>query len=90
MQMGLHDGPEGEVGELEFENFNAAAAKIEVKGLNVHPGYAKGKMVNALLVANEFIGMLPANENSGYDRRIRRLFPSDWDGRRCRTCYAFE
>jgi len=52
----------GEVGELEFENFNAAAAKIEVKGLNVHPGYAKGKMVNALLVANEFIGMLPANE----------------------------
>ena len=52
----------GEVGELEFENFNAAAAKIEVKGLNVHPGYAKGKMINALLVANEFIGMLPANE----------------------------
>ena len=52
----------GEVGELEFENFNAAAAKIEVKGLNVHPGYAKDKMVNSLLVANEFVSMLPVNE----------------------------
>ena len=52
----------GEVGELEFENFNAAAAKVEVKGLNVHPGYAKDKMVNSLLVANEFVSMLPANE----------------------------
>lgn len=52
----------GEVGELEFENFNAAAAKVDVKGLNVHPGYAKDKMINALLVANEFIRMLPDNE----------------------------
>ena len=52
----------GEVGELEFENFNAAAAKVEVKGLNVHPGYAKDKMVNSLLVANEFVSMLPVNE----------------------------
>ena len=52
----------GEVGELEFENFNAAAAKVHVKGLNVHPGYAKGKMVNSMLVANAFIAMLPANE----------------------------
>lgn len=52
----------GEVGELEFENFNAASAKVHVKGRNVHPGYAKGKMINALLVANEFVGMLPKNE----------------------------
>lgn len=52
----------GEVGELEFENFNAASAKIQIKGRNVHPGYAKGKMVNALLVANEFASMLPAGE----------------------------
>ena len=52
----------GEVGELEYENFNAAAAKVEVKGLNVHPGYAKDKMVNSLLVANEFVSMLPVNE----------------------------
>ncbi len=52
----------GEVGELEFENFNAASAKVQIKGRNVHPGYAKGKMVNALLVANEFASMLPAGE----------------------------
>lgn len=52
----------GEVGELEFENFNAAAAKITIKGCNVHPGYAKGKMVNACLVANEFIALMPENE----------------------------
>lgn len=52
----------GEVGELEFENFNAAAAKILVKGRNVHPGYAKNKMVNAIRVANEFMNQLPADE----------------------------
>ena len=52
----------GEVGELEFENFNAASAKITFFGCNVHPGYAKNKMVNSLLLANEFISMLPKNE----------------------------
>ena len=52
----------GDVGELEFENFNAASAKIVIKGVSVHPGYAKGKMLNASLLAAEFIGMLPANE----------------------------
>lgn len=52
----------GEVGELEFENFNAAAAKVHVKGRNVHPGYAKNKMINSMLVANEFVAMLPADE----------------------------
>lgn len=52
----------GEVGELEFENFNAAAAKVQVKGRNVHPGYAKNKMINSLLVASELVAMLPANE----------------------------
>ena len=52
----------GEVGELEFENFNAAAAKITIKGRNVHPGYAKNKMINSMLVANEFMSMLPADE----------------------------
>lgn len=55
----------GEVGELEFENFNAAAAKIRVKGRNVHPGYAKNKMINSLLVANEYVSLLPANETPG-------------------------
>ena len=52
----------GEVGELEFENFNAAAAKVTVKGLNVHPGYAKDKMRNAMLTAAEFIRRMPSDE----------------------------
>ena len=51
-----------DLGDLEFENFNAAAAKISFKGVSVHPGYAKGKMVNANLLATEFAGMLPADE----------------------------
>lgn len=51
-----------EVGELEFENFNAAGAKVVVKGLNVHPGYAKGKMLNSGLVAARFVQALPADE----------------------------
>ena len=52
----------GDVGELEFENFNAASAKIYIKGVSVHPGYAKGKMVNANRLATEFAAMLPADE----------------------------
>ena len=52
----------GDVGELEFENFNAASAKITIKGISVHPGYAKGKMVNANALAAEFAKMLPDDE----------------------------
>jgi tripeptide aminopeptidase len=52
----------GEVGELEYENFNAASAKVKIKGLNVHPGYAKNKMLNASLIALQFAGMLPPQE----------------------------
>ena len=55
----------GEVGELEYENFNAASAKIIIKGRNVHPGYAKGKMKNACLIASEFISLMPENETPG-------------------------
>ena len=51
-----------DVGELEFENFNAASAKITFKGRNVHPGYAKNKMINSIRVANRFCAMLPAHE----------------------------
>jgi tripeptide aminopeptidase len=51
-----------EVGELEYENFNAAGAVVKIHGLSVHPGYAFGKMVNAGLLAAEFIQLLPANE----------------------------
>lgn len=61
----------GSVGELEYENFNAAMAKIVITGVNVHPGYAKNKMINSSLVAHELISMLPANEvpekTSGYE-----------------------
>ncbi len=51
-----------EVGELEYENFNAASARIDIQGRNVHPGYAKDKMINALHVAGELIDLLPENE----------------------------
>ena len=52
----------GEIGELEFENFNAASAKIHIQGCNVHPGYAKGKMRNAILIGQEFNSLLPEKE----------------------------
>ncbi len=61
----------GELGELEYENFNAATAKITFKGRNIHPGYAKNKMVNSILAANEFIANLPRKETpdqtAGYE-----------------------
>ncbi|MDY3914230.1 MAG: peptidase T [Phocaeicola sp.] len=60
-----------EVGELEFENFNAAMAKIIIKGRNVHPGYAKDKMINSQLIANRLITLFPVNETpettTGYE-----------------------
>ena len=52
-----------EVGELEYENFNAAAARIVIKGRNVHPGYAKGKMLNASRIASELVCALPAQQS---------------------------
>lgn len=52
----------GDLGDLEFENFNAASAKVVIKGVSVHPGYAKGKMVNANRLAAEFAAMLPVDE----------------------------
>jgi tripeptide aminopeptidase len=51
-----------QIGELEYENFNAAGVKIIIKGKSVHPGYAKGKMINSMLIANEFINQLPKHE----------------------------
>ena len=60
-----------EIGELEYENFNAAGAKVTITGKSVHPGYAKGKMVNSILIGNEFITKLPSNEvpekTTGYE-----------------------
>lgn len=51
-----------QIGELEYENFNAASAKVTITGKIVHPGYAKGKMINAMLIANEYISALPMHE----------------------------
>ncbi len=60
-----------QIGELEYENFNAAGAHVTIEGKIVHPGYAKGKMINSMLIANEFIAALPANETpettTGYE-----------------------
>jgi tripeptide aminopeptidase len=56
----------GELGEIEYENFNAAAAKITVHGVNIHPGYAKNSMKNAILMANELISMMPAAETPAH------------------------
>lgn len=52
----------GPIGELEYENFNAAGAKITINGRNVHPGYATGKLINSMLIASEFASMLPKDE----------------------------
>ena len=61
----------GQIGELEYENFNAAGAKVTFKGLNVHPGYAKNKMLNASLLAIEFASWLPVSQRpehtTGYE-----------------------
>ena len=64
----------GEVGELEFENFNAASATIHVQGRNVHPGYAKGKMVNSLHVASELCALLPAAQRPEYTEGYEGFF----------------
>ena len=60
-----------QIGELEYENFNAASAKVTVTGKIVHPGYAKGKMINSMLIANEYVASLPSDEvpenTSGYE-----------------------
>lgn len=62
----------GELGELEFENFNAAAATVHIQGCNVHPGYAKGKMKNAIRIGMEFNSLLPAGQKPEYTQ--------DYDG----------
>jgi len=64
----------GEIGELEFENFNAAAAKITVKGLNVHPGYAKHKMLNSMRVAQQFTSMLPRHETPEHTEKYEGFY----------------
>jgi len=62
----------GQIGELEYENFNAASAKIYIQGRNIHPGYAKNKMINAIILASEFNALLPVEQ--------RPEFTQDYEG----------
>jgi len=71
----------GEIGELEYENFNAAGAVVKIHGLSVHPGYSFGKMLNAGLVASEFISSLPANETPATTKGFEGFFHlTDFEG----------
>lgn len=64
----------GEIGELEFENFNAASARIHIQGRNVHPGNAKNKMKNAILIASELNGLLPVEQRPEYTEGYEGFF----------------
>ena len=64
----------GALGELEYENFNAAGVKIRIQGCNIHPGYAKGKMVNAMLVGMELASMLPAAQRPEHTQDYEGFF----------------
>ncbi|MBQ0123154.1 MAG: peptidase T [Bacteroidales bacterium] len=64
----------GALGELEYENFNAASAKIHIQGCNIHPGYAKGKMINAIHVGMELASLLPANQRPEYTSGYEGFF----------------
>ncbi len=64
----------GEIGELEFENFNAASAKIHIQGRNVHPGNAKGKMKNAILIGQELNSLLPVDQRPEYTEGYEGFF----------------
>ena len=64
----------GEIGELEYENFNAAAAKIHIQGSNIHPGYGKDKMVNAMLIGMELNAMLPEEQKPRYTQDYEGFF----------------
>jgi tripeptide aminopeptidase len=64
----------GEIGELEFENFNAAGAKITIQGRSVHPGFAKGKMINATLVAQKILSMLPPTQRPEHTEKYEGFY----------------
>ena len=64
----------GEIGELEFENFNAASAKISFQGVNVHPGYARHKMLNSMRVAHQFASMLPRHETPEHTEKYEGFY----------------
>lgn len=64
----------GRIGELEYENFNAAAATVHIQGRNIHPGYAKGKMLNAILIGMEFNSLLPVEQRPEYTSGYEGFF----------------
>jgi tripeptide aminopeptidase len=64
----------GQIGELEYENFNAASAKIFIQGRNIHPGYAKDKMVNAIILATEFNALLPVEQRPEFTQHYEGFF----------------
>ena len=64
----------GELGEIEYENFNAAAVTLTVEGVNIHPGSAKNKMKNAILLANQFISLLPAAETPSHTENYEGFY----------------
>ena len=64
----------GEIGELEYENFNAASARIHIQGRNVHPGSAKNKMRNAILIGQEFNALLPVEQRPEYTEGYEGFF----------------
>jgi len=64
----------GEIGELEYENFNAAGAKVHIHGTNVHPGYAYHKMINSMRIAQQFISMLPRHETPEHTEGYEGFF----------------
>ena len=71
----------GELGEIEYENFNAASARIEIHGMNIHPGSAKNKMKNAVLLGTEFINMLPPAETPAHTEGYEGFYHvSDFTG----------
>ena len=76
----------GELGEIEYENFNGASAALTVTGVNIHPGSAKDKMKNAVLLANEFIGMLPPAETPAHTEGYEGFYHvTDIAGNECET-----
>ena len=78
----------GELGELEHETFNAAGARLIVHGRSVHPGSAKGKMINSILVAQEFQSLLPVFQNPMYTEGYEGFFHLDGHQRKCGGNYC--
>ena len=79
----------GELGEIEYENFNAASATLTVRGVNIHPGSAKNRMKNAVLMANEWISRLPASETPAHTEGYEGFYHvHDFEGNECNATVA--